>query len=536
MTERTVHLWGRFEASIDLPLAEGVDVDPLRQVRATAEFTGPSQQRRRVPGFWDGDSTWRVRFSPEAVGRWAYTLTANAAGTGNRANAATEGAFECVPYTGENPFYRHGPLRVSLDGRRLMHADGTPWFFLADTVWNGPMLASEDEWDLYVRTRKEQGFTAAQYVSTQWRTAPDGGPDGPTYWGRDKVERINPTFFQRIDQRQDALSEAGIAGVPVLLWAIKGGQYNETNPGNVLSEKDCALLAQYQVARWQAHPVIWILNGDGKYLGEEAERWRRIGRAVFGETERATRAPTMVHPGGQTWVGHEFKDEDWLDIVGYQSGHGDDEKAWRWIAEGPPATEWQSVPAKVVMNIESPYEDHISYQSKQRHPAVHVRRANYWSLMVSPTAGVTYGGHGIWGWDDGSGPPVAHPNTGVPKPWREALHLPGAWQMKHLAEIFESLPWWSFIPAQDLLREQPGKEDVLRYVTATRSEDGRTAVLYLAAGGQVHLNTAPLAGSLTATWIDPRDGTRRDAGRLQSSDTTLAAPDTQDWVLVLTAE
>ena len=39
--------------------------------------------------------------------------------------------------------------------------------------------------------------------------------------------------------------------------------------------------------------------------------------------------------------------------------------------------------------------------------------------------GVSYGGHGVWGWDDGSAPPVAHPNPGVPLPWREALRMPG---------------------------------------------------------------------------------------------------------------
>jgi len=528
-----VHRWGRFESLIELELPK--EADPLRQVQLEAEFTGPSGQRRMVPGFWDGGTTWRVRFSPDEVGRWEYTLKADAKAGGGANEAATAGTFECVPYEGNNPFYRHGPLRVSRDGRRLTHADGTPWFFLADTVWNGPMLASEDDWDVFIRTRKEQGFTAAQYVSTQWRTAPEGGPDGPSYWGGETLERVNPSFFQRLDQRQDALSDAGIAGVPVLLWAIKGGENKETNPGNVLSEDDCALLARYQVARWHAHPVIWILNGDGKYLGDEAARWRRIGRAVFGDTDRATCAPTMVHPGGRTWVGDEFKDEAWLDIIGYQSGHGDDDPAWRWIVEGPPATEWQNVNGKVVMNIESPYEDHISYQSKERHPAIHVRRANYWSLMVSPTAGVTYGGHGIWGWDDGSGPPVAHPYTGVAKPWQEALHLPGAWHMGHLAEIFQALPWWTFIPAQELVRDQPGIKNILRYVTASRSEDGRAAVLYLAAGGTVRLDTAPLAGNMIATWINPRDGTRHNAGRLEGSDTTLQAPDMLDWVLALRA-
>ena len=69
---------------------------------------------------------------------------------------------------------------------------------------------------------------------------------------------------------------------------------------------------------------------------------------------------------------------------------------------------------------------------------------------------MTYGGHGVWGWDDGTAPPVAHPNTGVPKPWREALHLPGARQMRFLADCFASVPWWTLRPDQSLLSAQPG--------------------------------------------------------------------------------
>jgi hypothetical protein len=524
----SVHCWGRFEASIELPITPGTD--PLRDVTATGTFRGPDGQTESAPGFWDGGSTWRVRFSPSAVGRWEYSLRAV---QGAEKEAATAGTFECVAYEGTNALYRHGPIRVASNRNHLIHADGTPWFYMADTVWNGPMLSTEEEWAHYLNVRTEQGFSAAQYVTTQWRTAPTGGPGGPTYEGGDTLVRLNPSFFQRLDARQDATSDAGIVGVPVLLWAIKGGENNETNPGHVLSEEDCALLARYQIARWHAHPVIWILNGDGRYVDDEAARWRRIGRAVFGDTDGTSRAPSMVHPGGRTWVGHEFKDEPWLDIVGYQSGHGDDEPTWRWIVEGPPATEWRNVPGKVVMNIESPYEDHISYQSKQRHPAIHVRRANYWSLMVSPTAGVTYGGHGVWGWDDGSGPPVAHAKTGVPKPWREALHLPGAADVGYLRAIFKDIPWWTLRPAQELLREQPGVEDVLRYVTAARSEDGRVAVLYLAAGGTVKLDTSSLAGTAAVTWIEPGRHPRQFGGAVVRGDVTLQAPDDRDWVLLL---
>ncbi len=541
-----VHRWGRLEIALELPLEGGVD--PVRDVQVAAELTAPSGRRRRAQGFWDGDNTYRVRFAPDELGVWRYTAGARLdAGVGGAAPAPGasrplgSGEVECVPYEGDNPLYRHGPPWMAPNRRHLVHADGTPLFWLADTVWNGPMLATPEEWAHYVHTRLAQGFTAAQYVSTQYRTVPDGGPDGPPYTGDGRIEAIRPAFFRRLDARLDALAEAGLIGVPVLLWAISGGENNAANPGHVLSEADCILLARYQMARWQAHPVVWILNGDGRYTGEHALRWQRIGRAVFaaGQDAGQEAAPAAVHPGGRQWVGEEFGAEDWLDVLGYQSGHGGDEASWRWLAEGDPARRWPEVPRQAVINLEPCYEYHnrMARGAGGRFTPEDVRRALYWSLLVTPTAGVTYGGHGIWGWDDGSGPPVAHPHTGTPLPWRQALEMPGARQVRHVRDAFRTLPWWTLRPDQSLLRRQPGAADVLAFVAAARSDDGRLAVLYLPTGGSISLETSRLAPGLHATWVNPRDGTRVDGPALGPGETSLeaslTAPDGNDWLLVL---
>src|SRR5207244_2930856 len=81
----------------------------------------------------------------------------------------------------------------------------------------------------------------------------------------------------------------------------------------------------------------------------------------------------------------------------------------QWIINGPPSKDWKKEPHRPFINLEPPYENHIAYQSKKRHTAETVRRAIYWSLLVAPTAGVTYGGHGGGGWEDGTKPP-SNPN------------------------------------------------------------------------------------------------------------------------------
>ncbi|OUC07274.1 hypothetical protein RY27_15850, partial [Litorilinea aerophila] len=160
------------------------------------------------------------------------------------------------------------------------------------------------------------------------------------FTGRERIAVI-PGFFHRLDRRVAAMAQAGLWSVAVLFWAVGGGTNPEVDPGYGLPEDQAILLARYMVARWGAWPVVWILAGDGKYFGDYAARWRRIGRAVFGD---GPRAPVAMHCGGQQWPADELRGEPWLDILGYQSGHGDSAETWRWLAEGPPAREWGREP------------------------------------------------------------------------------------------------------------------------------------------------------------------------------------------------
>lgn len=45
---------------------------PYVQLEATAAFVGPDGRARAIPLFWDGERTWRVRFSPDLVGHWTW--------------------------------------------------------------------------------------------------------------------------------------------------------------------------------------------------------------------------------------------------------------------------------------------------------------------------------------------------------------------------------------------------------------------------------------------------------------------------------
>jgi hypothetical protein len=519
--------FGMFETSFSA--TEDI-ADPFQDVDLLVTFTSPSRVSHTVRGFWDGGDRWRVRFNPDEEGAWTYATETRPADVAGLARQV--GTFRVGPPSARTSLAQHGPIKVAATGTYLEHADGTPFFWMADTAWNGPLMSDEAEWGDYIVERKRQGFSVVQWVATQWRAAPAGDREGrPAFTGRDRIA-IDPQFFQRLDEKVAALDEAGLLSAPVLLWAISSGTDPMVNPGHALPEDQAARLARYMVARWQGYPSVWMLGGDGDYRGQRAERWQRIGRAVFDGTSHA---PALMHPGGLQWVLAEFATESWVAIHGYQSGHGDGVENLRWITEGPASRDWNREPRRPFINLEPPYENHLAYQSRRPHSADSVRRALYWSLLNAPTAGVSYGGHGVWGWDDGTTTPTDHPGSGVPLPWPDALVMPGAEQVRHLVDAFTSMPFWRLRPAQNVLVDQPGVDDAGAFVAVSAADDGNLIVAYSPTSEPLAFRAGRLSPSLKATWIDPVSGRRYPATMIEERTVTrFVPPGDGDWLLVMT--
>jgi hypothetical protein len=506
--------WTVFETGVE---SARTSTDPFWEREVSCHLTAPSGARHTVDAFWDGGQMWRARFAPDEIGEWRWAFRCQG---GDEALDAHVGAFACTPYVGDNPLYVHGSVQVSEEGHYFRHADGEPFFWLGDTAWNGVLRAQELDWERYLDTRRAQRFTAIQFVSTQWRgcTALLGGD--LAFRGTEQIA-ISPAFFQRLDPRVAAINAHGLVAAPVLLWALW-----ESDPGQVLSERSAIRLARYQVARWGAHQVMWFLGGDGRYKGERAERWKRIGRAVFGACH--DRLVTM-HPCGQSWVGPEFRGEPWFDFIGYQSGHGSSDEHLRWLVSGPPASAWGNRPVLPVVNLEPNYEDHPSYHIGREFTDREVRRAAYWSLLVSPPAGVSFGHNSIWVWPEQPEVPEGHDRIGMVQPWEHGLDTAGIRSMTVLRSLMDRLPWTEMRPLPALVREQVGDRDPSRHCAAGATTDGRVAAIYMPAGGALSLDLSLLQAPRRAQWFDPRSG-QWTATALQP---IVAAPDDGDWVLVV---
>lgn len=428
-----------------------------------------------------------------------------------------------APAADGNPFKAHGLLRVAKNGTHLEHADGTKFFVLADTCWNGPALSSPEDWDHYLKDRKKKGFTAIQVsMVAPWSLVPadaEGNVSGKIVDGK---WQPNEAFYKRLDARLKAINDHGLLAMPVLLWALQKNK----DLGRMLTVEQATDLVTFELKRYKDLAALWILAGDNPYDAAESEKWKAVGRAAFAAVPQPL---VTTHPTGQNfpWL-KGWDDEKWLTILGYQSGHGDDDKNWKWTHSGPPAEygRRQSF-TRPVMNLEPPYEGHNGYKSKKPHSDFNSRRAAWWGLLVHPPCGVTYGGHGVWGWGTTAGvEPTGHKGTGPAKVWRDALDLPGAAQYGHIRRLFESLPFGELRPAQELLAEQPGDRDPGTFVACAATPGKKVIVVYTPTG---KLKFAPGIRVLgKGEWFDPRTGQSHPVD--QSRD---GPPGAGDWVLVV---
>ena len=93
-----------------------------------AAFTSPFGRQWQINGFYDGaDASWKVRFAPDTVGMWSYTVSARDAGGTVVWNGAGN-TFTCTP--------SNDPGHLSISGNYLRFKEGQPFFGVGhNTGW-----------------------------------------------------------------------------------------------------------------------------------------------------------------------------------------------------------------------------------------------------------------------------------------------------------------------------------------------------------------------------------------------------------------
>lgn len=481
--------WKKYEVTFTSEKEYNNPIYDVKDFRIT--FTAPSGKTQVVRGFWDGEKTWKVRFSPGETGTWNWK--SQCTDDKNTGLHNQQGTFLCRPNNREEPIFKKGSLTHPAGKYYLAYNDGTPFFWLACTAWNGALKSTDEEWEYYLSHRVKNQYNVIQMVTTEWRGC-DKNAEGLTAIEGSGYIRIHPEFFKRMDRKIDETNEKGLVVSPVILWALPNGQGRQLSPGYTLPLEEAVLLAKYIVARYQGNQVVWTLGGDGKYYDDQEVKWKEIGRRVFNDIDHA---PVTLHPHGTSWVGEIYAQEKWYNLMGYQSSHSNGEGTVNWINKGPMTKMWNNLKPMPYINMEPNYEQ-IGFKITDKD----VRNASYWSLFATPVAGITYGANGIWPWLRDGESILNHRDAPGTSNWRKSLDFPGSIQMGYLAQLFQKMDWWKFYPANELLANQPGNAVFNQWISVLRKDDHSGILVYIPEKGAVSLFN-PEGFSYEGQWFNP---------------------------------
>ncbi|MEO8662738.1 MAG: DUF4038 domain-containing protein [Bryobacteraceae bacterium] len=505
--------------------------NPFTEVDLDVLVKDPAGAEHRVPAFWAGDRTWRVRYAASTPGRHTWRSVCSV--TSDAGLHGQSGSLDIVPYDGANSHYQHGPLRLSANRRHFQHADGTPFFWFADTWWMGfvKRLSFPDDFQLLTNDRVAKGFTAVQIVAGLYPDMPERDTRGANEAGFPYdagYNIINPAYFDMADLRIRHLAGRGLISCIVGCW----GYYLP-----ILGIDKMKRHWRYIIARWGAYPTVWCLAGEGSmpyYLSKSKDAdaqaqktgWTELGRYVRA-TDPFHRLVT-IHPSNSARV--TVDDPNVLDFDMLQTGHGDRESIPNTVKQVTTSYA-ASQPVMPVINGEVCYEG-IQEASRQE-----VQRYMFWSCILSGAAGHTYGANGMWQVNTEHQPfgPSPHGRSWGDTPWRVAYQLPGSGQLGLAKSLLMKLPWSRMEPHPEWIDPHWSTSNYNQPYAA--GAPGEFRIFYFPRTGNINHKVKALESGVTyrAAWWNPVTGERTEAGTVSGVTEWQPPPPVifQDYVLIL---
>lgn len=425
----------------------------------------------------------------------------------------------------------HGDLKVTSDGHYLVHEDGTPFFFMADTAWQLFTRVNKENTEMYLENRRQKGYTVIQAVAmASFEGTYEENQYGQGAMINEEVSQPNEEYYKHVDWVIKKAEEKGMIVALLPVWAkhditSDSGKFNPNyqNQGIEEAKKKAFDFGLYLGKRYKDYRnIIWVLGGDTNPPGFE-EIYRSMAKGLDqGDNGRHL---MTYHP---QYMNNYFHQESWLDFNMAQTNHVFDSPNYKDMLEN-----YQLKPTKPTIDGEPRYEDipHDYDPSNERMTDFDVRQAQYWALF-SGAFGIVYGNNNVWQMYDSKYTPW----IGADIFWYDALDCPGAIQMTYIRNLMESRPFLNRIPDQSLITSSQRTD--ARHIVSTRSSDGSYAFVYSPYGGTFSVDMSKISGnSVTSHWFNPKTGEATLIGTYPNDGTRrFKAPGSgrgNDWVLVL---
>ena len=257
-----VEKWDVFEITFSGPS----DGNPFIDNQLAATFVH-KEKRVTIPGFYDGDGTYRIRFSPDEIGEWSYVTESNI-----EALDKESGEFECINPGTDN----HGPVQA-VNTHHLQYADETPYFAIGTTAYQWTSVAQSIQ-EQTLQTLAKAPFNKIRMCvfPKSYRYGNDTEPwQYPFKREGDENDFSQPNyeFFQNFDLRVRQLRDMGIQADVILFHPYDQWGYCEM--GDELNRR----YVRYMIARISVFRNVWwsLANEWDVPKIKETISWEQIG-------------------------------------------------------------------------------------------------------------------------------------------------------------------------------------------------------------------------------------------------------------------
>lgn len=254
----------------ELTLAGPSHGNPFTDVELRAVFTAPSGKTLSVPGFYDGNGSYKVRLLMPEAGEWTFTTASNA-----RSLDGVTGSFTAR----QADAGAKGVVRVA-NTFHFAYQDGTPYLPVGTTsyAWThqGDVLEKQTLDTLAAGPFNKMRMCVFPKSYLFNENEPELYPfEGSLVAGFD-YERPNPAFYRHLEQRIGQLDELGIEADLILFHAYDRWGFSTMSPG-----QDDRYL-KYVVARLASHRNIWwsLANEYDLLFRKTTEDWERFAGIV----------------------------------------------------------------------------------------------------------------------------------------------------------------------------------------------------------------------------------------------------------------
>lgn len=485
-----VGIWDRFEVSTTNSYSYS---NPYFDVTLNVTYTRPNGTTVNFYGFYDGGTTWKIRFMPDMLGVWSY----NASFSDGRGNSIS-GNFECVSSSIPGMLAKDeiNPMWFGFKGGKhtIIRSFHCADKFFADQnnsitgeSWS-PTLRSQ-----FLDWAQSQGYNTLAIASHYLNRDVSGRGKGwntPDLWNA-STNRPNANEYRRMETVLNDLAARKMIVFPFAGMFGKESDFptNQTQQNNYI---------KYNVARLGAYwNILYSVAGPEPNLADHVY-------LSSADVER---------------LGNKIATEDVFGhLVSVHNAQGDDPyKNSTWsdygVLQGPDTTNVYTMNTELLDNHHASkplYASETLWPGNKNQPAytdTQIRKLGY-AIMMSATA-LNY----------------ADMNGNSSSGFSGTLLIGDKVQSRH--DILKKI--WDYFETTNFYRMSP-KQNLVN-TGLCLAEVGNEYLVYLPSGGSV--NVTITNGSYNVQWVNARNTTDKRNGGTTSNGQNLTAPDTNDWLVRL---